>query len=96
MKRDHEFLRFLFLSMPAADRRIVMDTGELLALTGGYYQVTWINMVPTIIAYLLNAAVPGRAYRFPGIRFGRSASAPLPPARWQILSRCVSTLTKLR
>src|SRR4029079_17106380 len=40
---------------------------------------TWINLVPTIIAYLLNAAEPGRADRFPRIRFGRSASAPLPP-----------------
>jgi long-chain acyl-CoA synthetase len=40
---------------------------------------TWINMVPTIIAYLLNAAERGRKYRFPKVRFGRSASAPLPP-----------------
>ena len=44
------------------------------------FEATWINMVPTIIAYLLNAAVPGREYRFPKVRFGRSASAPLPPA----------------
>ena len=43
------------------------------------YQVTWINMVPTIIAYLLNAAAPGPGRRHPGVRFGRSASAPLPP-----------------
>ena len=43
------------------------------------YRVTWINMVPTIIAYLLNAAASGGARRFPGVRFGRSASAPLPP-----------------
>jgi len=43
------------------------------------HQATWINMVPTIIAYLLNAAEPGRRYRFPKVRFGRSASAPLPP-----------------
>jgi long-chain acyl-CoA synthetase len=40
---------------------------------------TWINLVPTIIAYLLNAADPGRARRFPRVRFGRCASAPLPP-----------------
>jgi long-chain acyl-CoA synthetase len=47
------------------------------------YQVTWINMVPTIIAYLLNAAAhrPGR--RYPCVRFGRSASAPLPPEQHQ-------------
>jgi acyl-CoA synthetase (AMP-forming)/AMP-acid ligase II len=40
---------------------------------------TWINMVPTIIAYLLNAADAGRRVRLPKVRFGRSASAPLPP-----------------
>jgi long-chain acyl-CoA synthetase len=39
---------------------------------------TWINVVPTIIAYLLNAADPARRYRFPRVRFARSASAPLP------------------
>jgi long-chain acyl-CoA synthetase len=43
------------------------------------HQATWVNMVPTIIAYLLNAAEPGRRTRFPKVRFGRSASAPLPP-----------------
>jgi len=47
------------------------------------YQCTWINMVPTIIAYLINAAksggaLPSRA-QLKSIRFGRSASAPLPP-----------------
>ena len=39
------------------------------------HEATWINMVPTIIAYLLNAAEPGKTYRFPKVRFGRSASA---------------------
>jgi long-chain acyl-CoA synthetase len=43
------------------------------------YGCTWINMVPTIIAYLLNAAEGAPPRRFPGLRFGRSASAPLPP-----------------
>ena len=47
------------------------------------YQCTWINMVPTIIAYLINAAKSGGTLPSPGelksIRFGRSASAPLPP-----------------
>ncbi len=43
------------------------------------HRPTWLNMVPTIIAFLLNAADRGRAYRFPGLRFGRCASAPLPP-----------------
>jgi long-chain acyl-CoA synthetase len=43
------------------------------------YACTWINMVPTIIAYLLHANVGSMPRRFPGLRFGRSASAPLPP-----------------
>ena len=45
------------------------------------YQPTWLNVVPTIIAYLLNdaAANPGDARQWPKIRFARSASAPLPP-----------------
>jgi acyl-CoA synthetase (AMP-forming)/AMP-acid ligase II len=51
------------------------------------YQVTWINMVPTIIAYLLNAAAPGTCRRFPSVRFGRSASAPLPPEQHQAFER---------
>jgi len=48
---------------------------------------TWINMVPTIIAYLLNAADPARRYRFPSVRFGRSASAPLPPEQHRAFER---------
>ncbi len=45
------------------------------------YQPTWLNMVPTIIAYLLNdaAANAGDTRQWPNIRFARSASAPLPP-----------------
>jgi long-chain acyl-CoA synthetase len=42
------------------------------------HRCTWINMVPTIIAYLLNAA-DGAPASLPAVRFGRSASAPLPP-----------------
>ena len=42
------------------------------------YGATWVNMVPTIIAYLL--AAPADSRRYPRVRFGRSASAPLPPA----------------
>ncbi|HEX6138175.1 MAG TPA: AMP-binding protein [Casimicrobiaceae bacterium] len=45
------------------------------------YRPTWLNMVPTIIAYLLNGpdltAEQAAACRH--VRFGRSASAPLPP-----------------
>jgi long-chain acyl-CoA synthetase len=48
---------------------------------------TWINMVPTIVAYLLNAADPQRTYRFPSVRFGRSASAPLPPEQHRAFER---------
>ena len=47
------------------------------------YQCTWINMVPTIIAYLINAAKSGSTLpsreELKSICFGRSASAPLPP-----------------
>ncbi|MGH8676179.1 MAG: AMP-binding protein [Burkholderiales bacterium] len=43
------------------------------------HEATWINLVPTIVAYLLNAADPNGTYRFPRVRFGRCASAPLPP-----------------
>ena len=42
------------------------------------YQPTWLNLVPTIIAYLLNAA-DSNTRLWPAIRFARSASAPLPP-----------------
>jgi long-chain acyl-CoA synthetase len=41
---------------------------------------TWINVVPTIIAYLLNAPHPReRGLDISRIKFCRSASAPLPP-----------------
>jgi long-chain acyl-CoA synthetase len=47
------------------------------------YRPTWLNVVPTIIAYLLNgpelSAEQAQACR--NVRFGRSASAPLPPAQ---------------
>ena len=42
------------------------------------FDPTWLNLVPTIIAYLLNAA-DSNARLWPAIRFARSASAPLPP-----------------
>ena len=45
------------------------------------YRPTWLNVVPTIIAYLINgsdrSAPQASACR--GVRFARSASAPLPP-----------------
>lgn len=43
---------------------------------------TWINVVPTMIAYLLNGAdLATLGLDASGIRFCRSASAPLPPAQ---------------
>jgi long-chain acyl-CoA synthetase len=44
------------------------------------YRCTWINVVPTIIAYLLNAPDPRSSGLGLGtVKFCRSASAPLPP-----------------
>lgn len=44
------------------------------------YRPTWLNVVPTIVAYLLNGPdlTPTQAAACRGIRFARSASAPLP------------------
>jgi len=45
------------------------------------WRPTWLNLVPTIVAYLLNAPDPTPEEReaLRGVRFARSASAPLPP-----------------
>jgi long-chain acyl-CoA synthetase len=45
------------------------------------YRPTWLNFVPTIIAYLLHGPdlTPAQAKAARGVRYGRSASAPLPP-----------------
>ena len=44
------------------------------------HRCTWINVVPTIIAYLLNAPHPrDQGLDISHVRFCRSASAPLPP-----------------
>jgi acyl-CoA synthetase (AMP-forming)/AMP-acid ligase II len=45
-----------------------------------HYHPTWLNAVPTIIAYLLNGPdlTPAQAAACRAIRFARSASAPLP------------------
>src|SRR4029078_489108 len=44
------------------------------------HRCTWINVVPTIIAYLLNGADPReQGLDISRVRFCRSASAPLPP-----------------
>jgi len=51
------------------------------------YQCTWLNMVPTIIAYLLNAEPLGSDASHSSVRFGRSASAPLPVEHHQAFER---------
>jgi acyl-CoA synthetase (AMP-forming)/AMP-acid ligase II len=46
------------------------------------YQCTWINLVPTMISYLLNASdQPEKGLDLSRVRFCRSASAPLPPSQ---------------
>jgi len=45
------------------------------------YRCTWFSVVPTIISYLTNATeIEGKGFHLEQLRFGRSASAPLPPA----------------
>jgi len=51
------------------------------------YQCTWLNMVPTIIAYLLNAEPQASDASHASVRFGRSASAPLPVEHHQAFER---------
>lgn len=44
------------------------------------HHCTWINVVPTIIAYLMNAPTPKeKGFDVSRVKFCRSASAPLPP-----------------
>jgi long-chain acyl-CoA synthetase len=46
------------------------------------YRCTWINVVPTIISYLVNGPDPAeKKLDTSRIRFCRSASAPLPPSQ---------------
>ncbi|BAU47393.1 long-chain fatty acid--CoA ligase [Sulfurifustis variabilis] len=59
---------------------------ELLAR----HQCTWFNVVPTIVAYLLNEPdqrVARRELDLSRVRFGRSASAALPPNLHQAFER---------
>src|SRR6202165_3137219 len=53
------------------------------------YRPTWLNMVPTIISYLLNGPdlTPAQVDACRGIRFGRSASSPLPPEQHKAFER---------
>ncbi|XBS71329.1 AMP-binding protein [Acerihabitans sp. KWT182] len=48
------------------------------------YRCTWLNLVPTMIAFLLRAAPddgPAAGPPYPWVKFARSASAPLSPAQ---------------
>jgi acyl-CoA synthetase (AMP-forming)/AMP-acid ligase II len=53
------------------------------------YRPTWLNMVPTIIAYLLNGPelTPSQAEACRAVRFSRSASAPLPVEQHRAFER---------
>jgi long-chain acyl-CoA synthetase len=63
-------------SVVAPHRFSVSQFWELLAR----YECTWFNVVPTIISYLVSGtSLQGRDYDLSRVRFGRSASAPLPP-----------------
>ena len=56
------------------------STGDFWKLISEY-QCTWFSVVPTIISYLTSAADhQGQDYRLDQLRFGRSASAALPPS----------------
>ena len=45
------------------------------------YRCTWFSIVPTICSYLVTGTeIEGQGYNLEQIRFGRSASAPLPPS----------------
>jgi acyl-CoA synthetase (AMP-forming)/AMP-acid ligase II len=54
------------------------------------YRPTWLNMVPTIMAYLLAEPelTPAQAEACRAVRFGRSASAPLSPAQHRAFEEC--------
>ena len=50
--------------------------------TVAQHRCTWINVVPTIISYLLNGTAPREGgLNLDAVRFCRSASAPLPPSQ---------------
>jgi long-chain acyl-CoA synthetase len=52
------------------------------------YRCTWINVVPTIIAYLLNGGDPrALGLSIEQVKFCRSASAPLPPEQQREFER---------
>src|SRR5258706_767604 len=54
--------------------------------TAARFECTWINVVPTIVSYLLEGQAPSHA-SVAKIRFCRSASAPLPPEHLRAFDR---------
>ncbi len=65
-------------SLVLSHRFSVTQFWELVA----QYRCTWINVVPTIISYLLNAPGPvERGLDISAVRFCRCASAPLAPSQ---------------
>jgi len=45
------------------------------------YRCTWFSVVPTIVSYLVSGSeIEGKSYDLSQFRFGRSASAPMPPS----------------
>jgi long-chain acyl-CoA synthetase len=63
-------------SIVLPERFSVTNFWELLSL----YRCTWFSVVPTIISYLVSGTeIEGKGYHLEQVRFGRSASAPLPP-----------------
>jgi len=62
-------------SVVAPHRFSVSQFWELLEK----HRCTWFNVVPTIIVYLLSSTKRDSRQDFSAVRFGRSASAPLPP-----------------
>jgi len=56
------------------------STSNFWELLSGY-GCTWFSVVPTIISYLYRATeIEGRGLNLERLRFGRSASSPLPPS----------------
>jgi len=63
-------------SVVAPQRFSVSQFWDLLAR----YRCTWFNVVPTIISYLVaSTEIDAASHDLSNLRFGRSASAPLPP-----------------
>ena len=52
------------------------------------HRCTWFSVVPTIISYLVSGTdIGGKGYHLDQVRFGRSASSPLPPSLHKAFER---------